>query len=204
MIPLTLNQKIKIALDLIFSSTFCITLIIFSLLLIVLLLINLRKDNNKKKKLLIIVYTIILTIIILKYYKLIFTFIDYLLEKILTFIYFPNFAIYIIIIICTNISLIISLKKQLFSNFFKWLHIIFFCLFNFLFTIVLEIIYLSDINIYEDIAIYQDVNLLVIVEFSIGIWVIWLSIIIIQFIFNKIKERRKPAIIFEDQILYTL
>lgn len=204
MIPLTLSQKIKVALDLIFSSTFCITLIIFSLLLIILLIVNLKKDSSKKNKLLVIIYIGLLSLIIIKYYKLIFTFIDYLLEKVLTFIYFPNFAIYIVIIIFTNISIIFNLKNNNYSKIMKWFHIFFFCAFNFLFTLVLEIIYIDNINIYDDITIYKDVNLLVIVEFSIGLWFLWLSIISGQLLLKRIKKNRKPILIFDDQLVFDL
>jgi hypothetical protein len=98
-------------------------------------------------------------------------------EEIFMAIYFPNLAVYSLVIVSTNICLFISLIKKQVQNEYKIANIFSTIILDFLFILILETIIKNDIDIYETLTIYSNKEMLVLIELSTAIYTAWIIVI---------------------------
>ncbi len=176
----------------------------------IILLELIGKVKNKKvlKILCLFVYLIIFGTLLFFYHDSIFTLIDYLINNIFILLFFPNLAVYTLIIIIINIILVRTLIKD--KRKIRHLNILFFILFNILFYLIINNIIKNNINIYEQLSIYTNNELLILIEMSMKLFLIWIIILLILKTTNKLsyafafdKHKSKVAIkpIVEDNEL---
>ena len=158
--------------------------------LILLLLFN--HFNNKKiiKIILASIYILIFGTLIYFYHTEIFTFIDYLIDNIFILLFFPNLAIYTLILLIINILMIKSVFSKG-SKIIKTISIIFFILFNIIFYLIIDNVIKNNILVYESLSIYTNANLLILIQVSMYIFIIYLVILLISNISNHIINNMK-------------
>lgn len=158
---------------------------------IILLFILANKFKNKKitKVICIIIYVSIFGYLIYMYQGEILNLLDYLMDNLVRLLLFPNLAIYILVLVIVNIFIIKSTFSNKDSNFQKIINIIYFGLFNILFYLIVNNIITNQINVYEQLDIYTNQELLNLIVLNMKIFVIWLfTILIIKFI-NHISSK---------------
>ena len=158
---------------------------------IILLFILANKFKNKKitKVICFIIYVSIFGYLIYMYQGEILNLLDYLMDNLVRLLLFPNLAIYILVLVIVNIFIIKSTFSNKDSNFQKIINIIYFGLFNILFYLIVNNIITNQINVYEQLDIYTNQELLNLIVLNMKIFVIWLfTILIIKFI-NHISSR---------------
>lgn len=158
---------------------------------IILLFILANKFKNKKitKVICIIIYVSIFGYLIYMYHGEILNLLDYLMDNLVRLLLFPNLAIYILVLVIVNIFIIKSTFSNKDSNFQKIINIIYFGLFNILFYLIVNNIITNQINVYEQLDIYTNQELLNLIVLNMKIFVIWLfTILIIKFI-NHISSK---------------
>lgn len=158
---------------------------------IILLFILANKFKNKKitKVICIIIYVSIFGYLIYMYQGEILNLLDYLMDNLVRLLLFPNLAIYILVLVIVNIFIIKSTFSNKDSNFQKIINIIYFGLFNILFYLIVNNIITNQINVYEQLDIYTNKELLNLIVLNMKIFVIWLfTILIIKFI-NHISSK---------------
>ena len=162
---------------------------------IILLLVLANKFKNKKitKAICFIIYVSIFGYLIYMYQGEILNLLDYLMDNVVRLLFFPNLAIYILVLVITNIFIIKSTFSNKDGNFQKIINIIYFGLFNILFYLIVNNIITNQINVYEQLDIYTNQELLNLIVLNMKIFLIWLfSILIIKFInhiSNKVEIR---------------
>ncbi len=146
-----------------------------------------NKFKNKKilKIICMSVYIIIFGILLYFFHEQIFTLIDYLMNNVFLFLSFPNLAVYTLIIIVINILLIKSIIKD--NKNLKRMNIIFFILFNIMFFLIIQNIVENNINIYEQLSIYTNKELLILISLSMKLFLLWLVILCIIKITNYLS-----------------
>ena len=146
-----------------------------------------NKFKNKKilKIICMSVYIIIFGILLYFFHEQIFTLIDYLMNNIFLFLFFPNLAVYTLITIIINIILIRSIVKD--NKLLKRMNIIFFILFNIMFFLIIQNIVENNINIYEQLSIYTNKELLILISLSMKLFLLWLVILCIIKITNHLS-----------------
>ena len=163
---------------------------------IILLFILANKFKNKKitKVICFIIYVSIFGYLIYMYQGEILNLLDYLMDNLVRLLLFPNLAIYILVLVIVNIFIIKSTFSNKDSNFQKIINIIYFGLFNILFYLIVNNIITNQINVYEQLDIYTNQELLNLIVLNMKIFVIWLfTILIIKFInhiSNKVEIRK--------------
>ena len=163
---------------------------------IILLFILANKFKNKKitKVICFIIYVSIFGYLIYMYQGEILNLLDYLMDNLVRLLLFPNLAIYILVLVIVNIFIIKSTFSNKDSNFQKIINIIYFGLFNILFYLIVNNIINNQINVYEQLDIYTNKELLNLIVLNMKIFVIWLfTILIIKFInhiSNKVEIRK--------------
>ncbi len=158
---------------------------------IILLFILANKFKNKKitKVICFIIYVSIFGYLIYMYHGEILNLLDYLMDNLVRLLLFPNLAIYIFVLVIVNILIIKSTFSNKDSNFQKIINIIYFGLFNILFYLIVNNIITNQINVYEQLDIYTNQELLNLIVLNMKIFVIWLfTILIIKFI-NHISSK---------------
>lgn len=158
---------------------------------IILLFILANKFKNKKitKVICFIIYVSIFGYLIYRYQGEILNLLDYLMDNLVRLLLFPNLAIYILVLVIVNIFIIKSTFSNKDSNLQKIINIIYFGLFNILFYLIVNNIITNQINVYEQLDIYTNQELLNLIVLNMKIFVIWLfTILIIKFI-NHISSR---------------
>ena len=158
---------------------------------IILLFILANKFKNKKitKVICFIIYVSIFGYLIYMYQGEILNLLDYLMDNLVRLLLFPNLAIYILVLVIVNIFIIKSTFSNKDSNLQKIINIIYFGLFNILFYLIVNNIITNQINVYEQLDIYTNQELLNLIVLNMKIFVIWLfTILIIKFI-NHISSK---------------
>ena len=153
-------------------------------------IIGLELTNKiKSKKILklvcILVYFFVFGILLYFYYDTVYTLFDYLVNNIFLLLFFPNLAVYTLVIIIINIILIKSILKD--KKIVKRMNIIFFVLFNVMFFLIIENIIDNNINIYEQLSIYTNKELLILITLSMEIFIIWIVLLCIIKITNHLS-----------------
>ena len=154
---------------------------------------------NKKKMskiILISIYTLVFGLLLIFYHSEIMTFVDYLINNIFIFLFFPNLAVYTLVIIVSNILVIKSLLERK-GEIIKNISIIFFILFNIIFYLIVENCLKNNVLIYENLSIYTNNELLTLIEVSMYLFIIYLSILLI----NKISISIIKSIKVEKKVL---
>ena len=143
---------------------------------LVLLLTLANKFHNKKitKILYTIAYLGIFGTLIGFFHKEILELFDYLINNIFLFLFFPNLAVYILVLVIVNILIIKSTFSEKDNKGLKIFNIISFIIFNIIFYLIIDNVIENNVNVYEQLSIYTNNDLLILVELSMKLFVVWL------------------------------
>lgn len=165
-----------------------IVLIVSVLLLIILIIASKFKNKKITKVIWLVIYLLLFGTFGYFYHKEILNLLDYLIENIVLFLFFPNLAVYILVLIITNIIITKSVFSNKINMLVKNINIVCFILFNIIFYLIIENIINNQINVYEQLSIYTNSNLLVLIELSMELFVLWLFILLIIKIINNLSN----------------
>ena len=153
--------------------------------ILILELSNKFKSKKIVKILCLTVYFVVFGTLLFFFHEQIFTLIDYLINNIFILLFFPNLAFYTLVILVINIILIKSIIKD--KKSIKHMNIVFFVVFNIIFYLIIDNIIKNNINIYEQLSIYTNNELLILIELSMKLFLIWLVLLLIIKITNKLS-----------------
>ena len=196
-------EKIKMLMELISSSYLFLIVMIISVLILTILII-LTVLNKKVNKWIFITFSIIVGLLLLiNYGDIIIKVLDIILDSIFMALYFPNLPVYMSIILISNIVFIASFLNKKQSKSQKIANTINAVFLDSLLVLIIEVVRRNGINIYEQISLYTNSNLLILLELSTGIFVSWILISLFISAHKKLKKYDKkeypqmPEIIFD-------
>lgn len=202
MVKYSIIEKFNVLLTIIKSSPFFLTCFIVGTFLLSFVILDFKTTKKVRNKFILLSLILTIGFIIYKYYNYLITLSDNLVEEIFMAIYFPNLAVYTIVIVSTNICLFVSLLKKKLQNEYKVANIFSTILLDFLFILILETIIKNKIDVYETLTVYSNKELLILIELSTAIYTAWLLVIGFMKLVDKtvrkeVVEAKKPLSVYE-------
>lgn len=153
-----------------------------------LLLIMILASNFKNKKITKIIcfltYLSIISYLVYKYHLEILNLLDYLMDNITFLLFFPNLAVYILVLILVNFLVIKSIFSLKNKKLEKIINISFFMIFNIIFYLIVNNIIENNINVYEQLSIYTNNELLNLIGLNMKLFLIWILVILVINLIN--------------------
>ena len=186
---LSFIEKIGIILKY-FTSSFLsieIFLIVFSLFLFVFLNI---KYNDKRVKILIPTILVgILFIIFVYYNSFAIKCFDSFIKSLMYYYYFPNIALYYVIVLFITILFIYTLLNKKIDNKKKIFNYIFFSLVYLMFLELIGYVSINNITLVLGNGLYKNDVILSLIQISNLITLIWIIVTIFYYLYNYFKKK---------------
>lgn len=200
----SLIEKLKILMNIILSSPlfFICSLALVTLIIFYIVCIKMNKKINRW--IFFSIWALLLLILIINYNAIIFELIDNVFDSLFMAIYFPDFSIYILMLVISNFVFIYSIFSRKISTLYKVVNVLSSSIINVLLLLIIDITKRNGINIYDKLSIYSNPNLQVLIELSMGIFISWILINLLITAHYKLKKFDKkeypemPEIIFDD------
>lgn len=196
MIQMSLLEQILHLVEMIVSSPLTIFLLFIICGFIALLIAEIKSKEKIISKLL--VYGIIISAIIvaLIFNKPLYLLLDSFMNNLFHTILFPNIVVYILIIATINIFLISLLLKDKINNKYVIPTFIAAIQIDFLAILTLNTISKNEIDIHSELTMYSDKDLLVLLQFTTELFMLWVIVMLLIMAINKLiniknKELKK-------------
>lgn len=197
---LSIIEKFKILFDMILD--FKVIFVLLGILVIATFLYLIKKIDNKKY-ISAIILALLLTIgidIIINYKELSKVF-DNFMTIFFSNIYFPSIYVYIGTLVIVFIAFVVSILNKMLNKTYKIINGITFILNNILLVIILNIIAKNKIDIFTPNSLYTSINLVAILEISMGLFILWILSLIVVYttsvICDRIGSKRREKITCE-------
>ena len=200
----SLMEKLGILMNIIGSSPLFLFCSMLSIVILIFFLINIKKDSKINKWFFIGLWIILFVILVIKYNNVVSKLIDNLFNYIFKVLYFPDFPVYVMILIISNFFFMYSVVSKKLENSYKILNTVSSVVLDIILILVIDIVSKNNLDIYDTINIYTNSSLLVLLELSVGIFISWLLINLLITAnyklkkYNKIEYPKMQEIIFED------
>lgn len=182
---LTIFDKVQVLFKLLFSSPIIIGIFVFSLFLMIVLFFNSRLNKKIIKYVFIGIYVIVIGFAFFKYGSYFLTSIDSFLTLFMANIYFPTIPVYVAIMIISFIIMIITLSSNKKSRVVKIINTVFFTIIQMLFAIFIYVIESNKIDVSSNSNLYTNEQTLTLLELGIGLFIIWIVILLIILYFKR-------------------
>lgn len=200
----SLVEKIGVLMNLISSSPLFLIALFVVIFLLVLFIVCTLMNKKINKFIFISAFCVIGIMFVINYWSVIIKILDAIIDSAFMALYFPSLPIYASVLLISNICFIITIfnKKQIKSK--KILDIVNSIVLDFLLILIIDIVSKNNINIYEEITLYTNSNLLVLLELSMGVFTSWILLNLFLSAHTKLKKYDKveypkmPEIIFDE------
>lgn len=198
-----LIEKIDILMKLISSSSLFLVCSIIAIAFLSFLVFCIVTNKKVNKWLFISITSLISIIILINYGTLIIKIVDKVIDMAFMALYFPNIVVYTSVLIISNVFFIMSLFSKKIIKSHKISNIVNSLFLDFLLILVIDVLSKNNINILDEINLYTNSTLLVLLQLSMGIFTSWLLVNLILSAhcklkkFDKIEYPEMPEILFE-------
>ena len=182
---LTFIDKIQVLFKLLFSSPIIIGIFAFSMILMILLFFYSKLNKKFMKYIFIVIYLALIGFAVFKYGNYFLTSIDSFVTLFMANIYFPIIPVYVLIMFISFIIMIVTLSNKNKHRFVKIINTVFFTLIQMLFVLFIYIVEANNIDISENSNLYSNEQTMTLLELGMGLFFIWLLILLIIFYLKK-------------------
>lgn len=185
---LSIVEKFKILFDMILDVKF---IFIFLGVLVIATFLYLIKKIDNRKYIMIITLSLLLILgidIVINYKELAEVF-DNFMTIFFSNIYFPSVYVYVGTLLIVAIAFITSMFNKMLNKVYKIINGITFVMNNILLTIILNIIAKNKIDVFTPNELYTNINLVAVLEISIGLFVLWVLSLIVVYTTSVICDR---------------
>ena len=185
---LSIVEKFKILFDMILDFKF---IFIFLGVLVVATFLYLIKKINNRKYIMIITLSLLLILgidIVINYKELAEVF-DNFMTIFFSNIYFPSVYVYVGTLLIVAIAFITSMFNKMLNKIYKIINGVTFVMNNILLVIILNIIAKNKIDVFTPNELYTNINLVAVLEISIGLFVLWVLSLIVVYTTSVICDR---------------
>ena len=185
---LSIVEKFKILFDMILDVKF---IFIFLGVLVIATFLYLIKKINNRKYIMIITLSLLLILgidIVINYKELAEVF-DNFMTIFFSNIYFPSVYVYVGTLLIVAIAFITSMFNKMLNKIYKIINGITFVMNNILLVIILNIIAKNKIDVFTPNELYTNINLVAVLEISIGLFVLWVLSLIVVYTTSVICDR---------------
>lgn len=185
---LSIVEKFKILFDMILDVKF---IFIFLGVLVIATFLYLIKKIDNRKYIMIITLSLLLILgidIVINYKELAEVF-DNFMTIFFSNIYFPSVYVYVGTLLIVAIAFITSMFNKMLNKIYKIINGITFVMNNILLAIILNIIAKNKIDVFTPNELYTNINLVAVLEISIGLFVLWVLSLIVVYTTSVICDR---------------
>lgn len=185
---LSIVEKFKILFDMILDFKF---IFIFLGVLVIATFLYLIKKIDNRKYIMIITLSLLLILgidIVINYKELAEVF-DNFMTIFFSNIYFPSVYVYVGTLLIVAIAFITSMFNKMLNKIYKIINGITFVMNNILLAIILNIIAKNKIDVFTPNSLYTNINLVAVLEISIGLFVLWVLSLIVVYTTSVICDR---------------
>lgn len=185
---LSIAEKFKILFDMILDVKF---IFIFLGVLVIATFLYLIKKIDNRKYIMIITLSLLLILgidIVINYKELAEVF-DNFMTIFFSNIYFPSVYVYVGTLLIVAIAFITSMFNKMLNKVYKIINGITFVMNNILLVIILNIIAKNKIDVFTPNSLYTNINLVAVLEISIGLFVLWILSLIVVYTTSVICDR---------------
>lgn len=185
---LSIVEKFKILFDMILDVKF---VFIFLGVLVIATFLYLIKKIDNRKYIMIITLSLLLILgidIVINYKELAEVF-DNFMTIFFSNIYFPSVYVYVGTLLIVAIAFITSMFNKMLNKIYKIINGITFVMNNILLVIILNIIAKNKIDVFTPNELYTNINLVAVLEISIGLFVLWILSLIVVYTTSVICDR---------------
>ena len=197
---LSIAEKFKILFDMILDFKF---IFIFLGVLVIATFLYLIKKIDNRKYIMIITLSLLLILgidIVINYNELAEVF-DNFMTIFFSNIYFPSVYVYVGTLLIVAIAFITSMFNKMLNKIYKIINGITFVMNNILLAIILNIIAKNKIDVFTPNSLYTNINLVAVLEISIGLFVLWILSLIVVYttsvICDRIGNKRREFVIYD-------
>lgn len=187
-------DKIKLIWNTIINSREIKFIIPFLGIILAVVILSFFFNQAKYRKIYLLVYVFIITALMIVYFNPISKLITHLLDTVVNGLLFPNLALYMGILVIVNIILIVSVFNDNLSKFIKGINLSFFGLIQLLLVFIVKNIVNNNIDITKRLTTDTNIQLLILVEASIFVFVLWLLFLLVIKLVNHIKENNEENV----------
>lgn len=185
---LSIAEKFKILFDMVLDVKF---IFIFLGVLVIATFLYLIKKIDNRKYIMIITLSLLLILgidIVINYKELAEVF-DNFMTIFFSNIYFPSVYVYVGTLLIVAIAFITSMFNKMLNKVYKIINGITFVMNNILLVIILNIIAKNKIDVFTPNELYTNINLVAVLEISIGLFVLWVLSLIVVYTTSVICDR---------------
>lgn len=188
MIPTSfLGQLMKLG-QLLISSPIYFGLFIIFILLFCFQFLNVKRNNTLVKIFVSILFLGLMLFAVLGYHKSIFIGIDYMMERIVLNLYFPSFAMYVVIIAFSYLIFVFTMFSKKFTSIVKKINITFFTVIQFLFSTFLILVINNKIDISSRINMYISNDMTIVLQISMILFLLWALVLMIAYYIKLLRK----------------
>lgn len=192
----SLGEMLNTVMDIVLSSSFFLVTLVVGIVLLIAMILSIKSKKKFGKGLMIGVWIFLILFIIFRYNTYLYNLFDNLMNTIFRQIFFPSLAMYVVMLFVTNVIMFYSIFKNM-PRYLKVINVTISFIILFLFILTLDKIVGSGLNIYEPLTIYSNRELLILIEFSMLIFVFWLLILISIKIIRKLIKKSDDKVVKE-------
>lgn len=199
----SLVERLKILMNVVLSSPLFLILAIIILLLLIFFVVGTIFNKKINKWFIISTWLILGLVIVIKYNKVFIELIDNLFDSLFMALYFPSLSIYILLLITSNFFFVYSIINKRINKWYKVVNITNALVIDMFLIIILDVVNKNNINIYDELVIFSNSNLLVLLELSTAVFTSWLLLNLLISAHQKLKIYNNkqipeiPEIIFD-------
>lgn len=200
----SLVEKIKLLVNIIVSSPLFLFCFMIGIAVLILFIICVKKEKKVNKWIFIAIWTILGIVLVINYNTIVLELIDKLFDALFMALYFPNITVYFIILFISNLFFIYSLIGRRINKKHKIINFVNALIINLFLILIIDIVKSNSINIYNELSIYTNSNLLVLMQLNSSIFTSWILISLLVSAHEKLKKYDEkelpemPEIVFED------
>ena len=184
-----------------------IEILILTLFLLTIMIFFYFRESKNGRVTALIIYCVTLCLLPLTHLSFFINTIDKIVENYIKILYFPSCYVYIVTLIITDVSLLLSLVKDIRENNRKWymvVDLIYFSIFQFLFFMIVRLVVTNNIDVFERAHLYSNANLTSCIQISSYLFWIRIGIILVSKLINRLssfelKESNKVVNTFENK-----
>lgn len=182
---LTFMDKINVLFKLLFSSPVIIGIFVFSLILMITLFFYSKLNKKIMKFIFIVIYLALIGFAVFKYGRYFLTSIDSFVTLFMANIYFPIIPVYVGIMFISFIIMIVTLSSKNNHRVVKIINTVFFTFIQMLFALFIYIVESNNIDLSTNANLYSNEQTMTLLELGMGMFVIWIFILLIIFYLKK-------------------
>ena len=200
----SLIDKFSALMNIIISSPLFLFCSMMGIAVFIYYIISLKKDMSINKWIFIAIWLLLALLILINYNDVVFKIVDKLFDEIFIALYFPNLAVYVIIVSITNFFFFYSIISKKIKKENKILNFINALILDILLIAIVDIVSKNNINVYEKLTVYSNSELLVLLELTSALFTSWILLTMLFSAHRKLKKydvkekSNMPEIIFED------